>query len=125
MSPFAYQLRKIRTERQLQQKTMAEMIGCEQSYLSALETDSKVPPQKEKLLQLLKKLNLSAEEEAVLIIAAEKSRRSIRLPLKAQSRLFEVCHQLEDQLPNISDLQLELIGLALRINCNEVGVSKM
>jgi len=125
MSPFAYQLKKIRTDRQLQQKTMAEMIGCEQSYLSALETDSKVPPQNEKLLQLLKKLNLNSEEETVLIVAAEKSKRSIRLPLKAQSRLFEICHQLEDQLPCISDLQLELIGLALRINTNEVGVPKM
>jgi len=125
MSPFAYQLKKIRTERQLQQKTMAEILGVEQSYLSSLETDSKVPPQNEKLLQLLKKLNLNSEEEAVLIIAAEKSKRSIRLPLKAQSRLFEVCHQLEDQLPSISDLQLELIGLALRINTNESEVPKM
>jgi len=125
MSPFAYQLKKIRTERQLQQKTMAEILGVEQSYLSSLETDSKVPPQNEKLLQLLKKLNLNSEEEAVLIIAAEKSKRSIRLPLKAQSRLFEVCHQLEDQLPSISDLQLELIGLALRINTNESEAHKM
>ena len=58
MSPFAIQLKKIRTERQLQQKTMAEIIGCEQSYLSALETDSKVPPQQEKLLQLVKKLSM-------------------------------------------------------------------
>lgn len=125
MSPFAFQLKKIRTERQLQQKTMAEIIGCEQSYLSALETDSKVPPQKEKLLQLLKKLDLSLEDEALLLISAEKSRRSIRLPLKAQSQLFEVCHLLEDQLPTISAIQLELISLALRINPNEMGAPKM
>lgn len=125
MSPFAFQLKKIRTERQLQQKTMAEIIGCEQSYLSALETDSKVPPQKEKLLQLLKKLDLSLEDEALLLISAEKSRRSIRLPLKAQSQLFEVCHLLEDQLPTISAIQLELISLALRINPSEMGAPKM
>lgn len=125
MSPFAFQLKKIRTERQLQQKTMAEIIGCEQSYLSALETDSKVPPQQEKLLQLVKKLNLSLEDEALLLMAAEKSRRSIRLPLKAQSQVFELCHLLEDQLPTISAIQLELIGLALRINPKEMGASKM
>lgn len=46
MSPFAFLLRKIRTERQFQQKVMAEIIGCEPNYLSALENDSKVPPQK-------------------------------------------------------------------------------
>ena len=125
MFPFAYQLKKIRTERQLQQKTMAEIIGCEQSYLSALETDSKVPPQKVKLLQLLKKLDLSFEDEALLLISAENSKRSIRLPLKAQSQLFEVCHLLENQLPTISAIQLELISLALRINPNEMGAPKM
>jgi transcriptional regulator with XRE-family HTH domain len=125
MSPFAFQLKKIRTDRQVQQKTMAEIIGCEQSYLSALETDSKVPPQQEKLLQLVKKLNLSLEDEALLLMAAEKSRRSIRLPLKAQSQVFELCHLLEDQLPTISSIQLELISLALRINPKEKGVSKM
>lgn len=125
MSPFAFQLKKIRSERQLQQKTMAEIIGCEQSYLSALETDSKVPPQQEKLLQLVRKLNLSLEDETLLLIAAEKSRRSIRLPLKAQSQVFELCHLLEDQLPTISTIQLELIGLALRINCREMEASKM
>jgi transcriptional regulator with XRE-family HTH domain len=125
MSPFAFQLKKIRTDRQLQQKTMAEIIGCEQSYLSALETDSKVPPQQEKLLQLVRKLNLSLEDKTLLLIAAEKSRRSIRLPLKAQSEVFELCHLLEDQLPTISAIQLELISLALRINPKEMGASKM
>ncbi len=125
MSPFAFQLKKIRTEKQLQQKVMAEIIGCEPSYLSALETDAKVPPQREKLIQFIKKLKLSSEEELELLSAADKSRRSIRLPLKAQSLVFELCHALEDQLPNLSPIQLELIGLALRINSTEVGVPKM
>lgn len=125
MSPFAYQLRKIRSERNLQQKVMAKIIGCEPSYLSALETDSKVPPQKEKLIQFFKKLELSAEEELELLFAADKSRRSIRLPLKAQSQVFEICHALEDKLPNLSQIQLDLIGLVLRINSSEVGVPKM
>ena len=125
MSPFAIQLRKIRTEKQLQQKVMAEILGCEPSYLSALETDSKVPPQKEKLTHFLKKLRLSPKEELDLFLAAEKSRRTIRLPLKARTQLFEVCHALEDQLPNLSDVQLEIIALALRINPQEMGEHKM
>ncbi len=125
MSPFALQLRKIRTDRQLQQKVMAEIIGCEPSYLSALETDSKVPPQKAKLTHFLKKLRLSPEEESDLYLAAEKSRRTIRLPLKARSQLFEVCHALEGQLPNLSDMQLELISLVLRTKPQEMGAYKM
>ena len=125
MSPFAFQLKKIRTDRQLQQKVKAEIIGCEPSYLSALETDSKVPPQKAKLTHFLKKLRLSPKEEVELFLAAEKSRRTIRLPLKGRSQLFEVCHALEDQLPNLSDMQLELISLALRINPQEMVAHKM
>ena len=125
MSPFAFQLKKIRTDRQLQQKVMAEIIGCEPSYLSALETDSKVPPQKEKLAYFFKKLDLSPNEEVDLLSAAEKSRRTIRLPLKARSQLFEVFHALEDQLPYLSDTQLELIALALRINPQETVEHKM
>ena len=125
MSPFAFQLRKIRTEKRLQQKAMAEIIGCEPSYLSALETDCKVPPQKNKLIQFFKKLNLSCEEETELLSAAEKSKRVIRLPLKGKSKLFEVCSALEIQLPNISDMQLELIELALRIRPQKLEVPKM
>ena len=125
MSPFARQLKKIRTEKQLQQKTMAETIGCEQSYLSALETDAKVPPQGEKLLQLIKKLKLTVEEESALLAAAEQSRRFIRLPLRAPTQLFEICHALEDQLPYISEVQLQLIGIALSIDFNERRCQKL
>lgn len=125
MSPFAYHLRKIRTERQLQQKVLADIIGCEPSYLSALETDSKVPPQKDKLIQFLKKMNLSSEQMFELLSAAEKSKRTIRLPLKARCELFEVCHALEVQLPILTDMQLELIAFALRITPKEMVVPKM
>lgn len=124
MSPFAIQLKKVRTDRQLQQKVMAEIIGCEPSYLSALETDSKVPPQKAKLTNFLKKLKLSPNEELELHSAAEKSRRTIHLPLKARSQVFEVCHAHENQLPNLTDMQLELIALALRIKPQKMGAPK-
>jgi transcriptional regulator with XRE-family HTH domain len=125
MSPFAYHLRKIRSERQLQQKALAELIGCEQIYLCALETDAKVPPQGKKLLQLIKKLKLSPVEETELLFAAEKSKRLIRLPQKGSIELFEICHELEEQLPNISDIQLKMIGLALQFKAKEMGATKM
>lgn len=121
MSPFALQLRKIRSDRNLQQKAMADIIGCEPSYLSALETGSKPPPQNDKLIQFLRKLNLSIEDEIKLLSAAKKSRRTIMLPSNAASRVFEVLHDLEEQLPNINDTQLDLITIALRFNSKELG----
>ncbi len=125
MSPFALQLRKIRTERKLQQKVMADIIGCEPSYLSALETDAKVPPKKNKLAHYFKKLDLSPKEENDLFSAAEKSRRTISIPLKASTKLFEVCHAFENQLPYLCDMQLELIALALRFKPQEMVEHKM
>ncbi len=125
MSPFALQLKKLRTERKLQQKTMAELIGCDQSYLSALETDAKVPPQKEKLALFLQKLKLTPTEELELLKAANRSRRLIRLPLKAQSEAFEVCHELVDKLPFLSQTQIKIIGLVLSINTSEWGTQNV
>ncbi len=128
MSPFAYQLRKVRTERKLQQKAMAEIIGCEPSYLSALETDAKAPPQKEKLNQFFKKLNLTFEEQTELLITAEKSKRLIRLPLKGNKLLFEICHEFEKQMTKIDDDQLMMIGLGLKLTSKqiiELGEPKM
>jgi len=128
MSPFAHTLKKYRANKNLQQKHLAEIIGCEPSYLSALETDAKAPPQKEKLLQLLKKLNLSAEEEAEILLAAEKSKRSIKLPLKGSKLLFEICHEFEKQMSTIKDDQLMVVGLGLQLSLGqmkEMGEPKM
>jgi HTH-type transcriptional regulator, competence development regulator len=128
MSPFACKFKKIRTDRKLQQKDLADIIGCEPSYISALERDAKVPPQKENLLQFLKKLNLTIEEEAEILIAAEKSKRSIRLPLKASKLFFEIIHELEKQMTSIDDDQLLIIGLGLKlssIEIKEMGGPKM
>ncbi len=120
MSPFAYTLKKYRANKKLQQKDLAEIIGCEPSYLSALETDAKVPPQKENLLQLFKKLNLGVEEKEEFLIAAEKSKRFIKLPLKASKRLFEICHEFEKQISSIDDDQLLIIGLGLNLSSSEI-----
>lgn len=128
MSPFAHTLKKYRANKNLQQKHLAEIIGCEPSYLSALETDAKVPPQKENLLQFFKKLNLSIEEQKEFLDAAEKSKRSIKLPLKASHRLFEICHEFEKQLSSIDDDQLLIIGLGLKLSIGqmkEMGEPKM
>ncbi len=125
MSPFAFELRKIRAERKLQQKTMSEIIGCEQSYLCALETDAKVPPQGQKLLKLIKKLNLTEEEEDRIIIAAKQSKRLFKLPLKADKLLFEVCYELENQITTISHSQIIAIGVIVGMNAVEEEVLKM
>jgi transcriptional regulator with XRE-family HTH domain len=116
MTPFSHFLRKLRTDRHITQKDMAEFLGYEQSYLSALENGAKGTPKKQFLDQVVKRLNLDAQEKLALFNAANISRRSIKLPFKASCEIFEICHELEQQLPRLTHFQLELITLALRLN---------
>lgn len=115
MSPFANKLKEIRNKRNLQQKKVAELIGCEQSYISGLETDAKVPPQGAKLLGLLKNLKLSKQEENELMDAAQRSERIIKLPMKADEKLFEVFHELKKQASTIDQRKLQIISLILEL----------
>lgn len=124
MNPFSCCLREIRQKRNLLQKDMAELIGYEQSYVSALETGAKGIPKIAFLNQVVNKLRLSEHEKRELFLAAEKSRRSIKLPKQASCEIFELFHELEQQLPVLSPIQLELITLALRLNYQEIGTAQ-
>lgn len=114
MSPFANKLKEIRANRNLQQRTFAEIVGYEQSYICALETDAKVPPQGVQLLNFLSKLELTEEEKSALLEAAEKSQRIIKLPMKADEKFFHVIHELKKQASTIKQDKLEIISLLLK-----------
>lgn len=116
MNPFSCCLREIRQERKLLQKDMAELIGCEQSYLSALETGAKGIAKPALLDQIANKLQLDDKEKTKLFNAAKKSRRSFYLPKQASIEVFEIFHELERQIPVLSSVQLELIAIALKLN---------
>lgn len=116
MSPFAHYLRELRSRRGLRQKELAEQLGYEQSYLSALELGTKGPPRRDFLERLTKGLNLSAGESAALHLAVERSRRSIKVPMAASEAVYELCHALGQQLEQLEPFQIELISLALRMN---------
>lgn len=119
MNPFSLCLREIRLTRNLLQKEMAMLIGYEQSYVSALETGIKGAPKRQFINQLIKKLELNEEEESKLLIAAEKSRKVFKLPKHADFEMFELCYQFEQQLPSLTEIQMNLINLALKINHHE------
>ena len=123
MTPLSHYLRELRRKRNLLQKEAAEILGYEQSYLSALETGAKGVPKSNFLNQVIKKLELSESEITKLLIAADKSRRVIKVPLSASCFVYELCHELEQQLPTLTDMQLEMIGLVLRISNKENQVN--
>jgi len=100
----------------MRQKELAEIIGYEQSYVSALEIGAKGPPKRLALAQIAKRLNLTDEEARCLYESADRSRRRFSIPSNASTRIYEICHALEKRLPCLDQTQLELIELALRLN---------
>lgn len=120
MSPFANQLKSFRVQRGLRQIELAELVGYEQSYISALELGLKGPPTDEFVKQLIGVLNLSQEEQQALHEAVEASQRKINIPSEAPTEIYWLFHKLRQQIGRLHPVQIELIetALSLPLNCN-------
>lgn len=95
MSPFSILLRQLRVSRRLKQKEMANHLGYEPSYISALERGNKGPPKQDFINRFIQGLQLTEEEQATLAQALRLSRRHISLPSRASEREYALLHQLE------------------------------
>ena len=115
MSPFSERLRAFRSKRQLRQKDAADLLGYEQSYLSALETGAKGPPRKEFLERLIKVYGLDEAEVRALANALSQSKRTLVLPKNASMDEFQLFNKLENQLGRLQQRQIDLINIALEM----------
>lgn len=115
MNPFAARLRSFRIDKGLRQSDLAEQIGYEQSYISALEIGIKGPPTPEFVLGLVRVLNLSNEEHAILNEAVAASQRKISIPNNAAEEVYWLCHDLQQQLDHLHPAQISLIRTALNL----------
>ena len=115
MSPFANQLKSFRVQRGLRQIELAELVGYEQSYISALELGHKGPPTDEFVKQLIGVLNLSQEEQQALYEGVEASQRKINIPPEAPTEIYWLFHKLRQQIDRLHPVQVELIKTALNL----------
>lgn len=115
MSPFSETLRALRSARAISQKDAAEILGYEQSYLSALETGAKGPPRREFLERLVKIYQLSEIERTELEEALKQSKRTFVLPKDASIDEFRIVNKLESQIGRLQQRQIELIKIALEL----------
>lgn len=113
MSPFSHFLHDLRLRHQIRQAELAELLGYEQSYISALEVGIKGPPTDEFVSKLITVLGLNVQEQDELqkIIAA--SDRKLALPVDSPQLLYWMLSDLRDQLENLHPLQVKLIRDAL------------
>lgn len=115
MSPFSHYLKLLRERRKIKQGELAEQLGYEPSYISALERSEKGPPKEDFIRRLINGLCLDDSEQVNLRKVLKLSRRQIALPPKASEEEYGLIHELEPQLGQLTPLQIHLIKLALRL----------
>ncbi len=118
MSPFADQLKLFRIRLGLRQTELAEQVGYEQSYVSALELGLKGPPTDEFVKKLIGVLKLSHEDQQSLNEAVAASQRKISIPPEAPAEIYWLCHKLRQQIERLHPVQIELIETALSLPLN-------
>lgn len=115
MSPFAPLIRLLRQKRNLRSKDAAELLGCEPSFLSAVENGLKIPSQSSEFVDLIiKRYQLDEVEIGKLMDAHQRSQRSYLLPLNATSDEYELFYLLNKRLGNLMPDEIALMRMILR-----------
>lgn len=116
MSPFSTLLHSLRMRHGIRQIELAELIGYEQTYISALEVGKKGPPTPEFVDRLIKALMLSAEDGERLREAAEASQRKVIITDDAPEDVYWMLKALRDKLPRLCSRQARVIHEILCMN---------
>ena len=109
LSEFGITIRKIRLDRQMLLKTMADDLGVTPAALSAVETGKRPVPKN------LTLYDLSEEEHDSIIQAGERSAKEISIPvsdISAQQR--ELAFSFAKALDGLTDEDVERIMNALK-----------
>lgn len=109
MSPFSEFLHALRMRRGLRQADLAELLGYEQSYISALEVGLKGPPTSEFLGRLIQALALPTSEQHELHAVTHASQRKLVIDPDAPPDIYWLLTDLRDTLSRLSPSQVKII----------------
>jgi transcriptional regulator with XRE-family HTH domain len=99
----------------IRQSDLANIMGYEQSFISALEIGSKGPPTQEFVAKLISALDLDEEEQAVLSQAVEESRRKFVLPNDSSPEVYKMCAELWASMERLHPAQIQMIREVIRL----------
>lgn len=118
-SPFAVFLRDLRIRNNFRQRELAEQLGYEQAYVSALELGTRGAT-KEFLDALTTRMPLSDKDRADLEIAVAESGRRFVLPAEVSTETYRLAHELfgkvEKLHPSIISAMRELLKIEDKIS---------
>ncbi|QHE83382.1 helix-turn-helix transcriptional regulator [Hydrogenophaga sp. BPS33] len=121
MSPFSEALRSLRFQLGLRQQELADLVGCDRTYLSALENDQRPAPTIEFLERLIQALALNEEEAEGLRSARSRSRRTYTVPGDSPQATYDFVHDLFTRLDKLTTRHLRALSAVLQISDPHAG----
>lgn len=115
MSPFAHYLHELRLKHGIRQTELAELLGYEQSYISALEIGTKGPPTQEFLVKLAQSLDMNEAEQQELQRVADASQRKLALDSDSPQGLYWMLYELRQQVDKLHPAQVQMIRDVLKL----------
>lgn len=115
MSPFADALRTLRFKLGLRQQELADLVGCDRSYLSALENDLKHAPSAAFVQQISTALKLPDADAASLEGARARSKRAYVVPADTPMQAYDFVFDLFASLEGLSSLQVQAMRAVLEL----------
>lgn len=109
MSPFSQFLHDLRMRRRLRQADLADLLGYEQSYISALEVGLKGPPTIGFLDRLTQVLALSTSERDEMQVASHASQRKLVIDPDAPPDIYWLLADLRGAVDRLSPSQVRII----------------
>jgi transcriptional regulator with XRE-family HTH domain len=115
MTPFGKYLEALRRDRRLQQTQLADLIGVNSCYVSAIENGKKGPPAHKVLNTLIDVLELTNEEQDLFWDYVDQSQRTTRLPVNASIEEYSMMRDLRRSLGSLTNEQIAIIRNILKI----------
>ncbi len=121
MTPFGRYLSTLRLNRRVKQKELAEALDVNPSYISAIESGTKLPPSNKVLKETVVFLKLAKEEEKLLWDYADQSIRVMHIPDDLPFETYAMIQQFRKSLRELSAGQVSVISSVLSMESVEAG----
>lgn len=118
MSPFSKYLNQLRMNLSIRQVELAELLGYEQSYISALEVGTKGPPTPEFIERLIEVLSLSEEQQENLHEAVDASQRKLIIPSDVPEDIYWLVQDLRRHLNTLRPAEINIIREIIKLKDN-------
>jgi len=102
--------------RGVRQSELADLIGYEQTYISALEIGKKGPPTPDFIRRLIIALDLSVDERNCLLEAADASQRKFIIDNDMPPEVFWLFRDLRESVSDLTSTQIQIIRQVLSLN---------